>query len=145
MRIFWNILLCLFALVCIAALVLQGFGLPQFTPWIDVLLRIGAAFFAQWFFFRAARKKRRRFFPLLLPAFLTVWGLFLYLSSPSWRNATLLHFFGDYASFFLACAGFFFLRWALPRLLPRMKKGIVLLFTRRKRNKASKKDMPRFR
>ena len=145
MTIFVNILLGLAAAAASALLLLQGFGLPNLAPWIDVLLRIGAAFFAQWLFFRVCQKKALKCFPLLIAALVTVWGYFLYLTSPSWRNATFGHFLGDYASFFLACAAFWGLRWLLPRLLPRMKKGIILLFTRRKRNKATKKDMPRFR
>ena len=145
MRIFLNILLGLLGLLCAAALLLQGWLFPGLAPWIDVLLRIGAAFFAQWLFFRACQKKMLQFLPLLIAAVVTVWGYFLYLTSPSWQNATFGHFLGDYASFFVACAAFWGLRWLLPRLLPRMKKGIVLLFTRRKRNKATKKDMPRFR
>ena len=145
MTIFLNILLGLATAAASALLLLQGFVLPDLAPWIDVLLRIGAAFFAQWLFFRACQKKALKCFPLLIAALVTVWGYFLYLTSPSWRNATFGHFLGDYASFFLACAAFWGLRWLLPRLLPRMKKGIILLFTRRKRNKATKKDMPRFR
>ena len=145
MTIFVNILLGLAAAAASALLLLQGFVLPDLAPWIDVLLRIGSAFFAQWLFFRACQKKVLKFLPLLIAALVTVWGYFLYLTSPSWQNATLLHFFSDYASLLLACAGFWGLRWLLPRLLPRLKKGIILLFTRRKRNKATKKDMPRFR
>ena len=145
MDILWNVLLGICTVLSGATLLLQGFVLPDLTPRIDVLLRIGAAFFAQWLFFRACQKKALKFLPILIAALVTVWGYFLYLTSPSWRNATFGHFLGDYASFFLACAAFWGLRWLLPRLLPRMKKGIILLFTRRKRNKATKKDMPRFR
>lgn len=145
MRIFWNVLLALCSLLSAAALLLQGFALPSLAPWLDILLRLCTGFFSQWLFFRAFQKNWLRVFPLLLASAFSVWGFFLYLTSPSWRNATFGHFLGDYASFSLACIGFWALRWLLPRLLPRLKKGIVLLFTRRKRNKASKKDMPRFR
>ena len=145
MRIVWNILLGIFSVLCIAALLLQGFALPAFSPALLLLLRFGGAFFAQWLFFRASQKKWVRFLPLFLTTVASVWGFFLFLTSPSWQNATFGHFVADYFSLFLSCIAFFFLRWLLPRLLPRLKRGIVLLFTRRKRKKASKQDMPRFR
>ena len=145
MQIIWNLLLVSGALLSAAALLLQGFLLPALAPWINVLLRLSTCFFAQWLFFRAYRKNWLRILPLLLTTLVSIWGFFLYLTSPSWRNATFGHFMADYAAFFLGCALFLFLRWLLPRILPRIKKGIVLLFTRRKRQKASKKDMPRFR
>ena len=145
MDILWNVLLGIGTVLSGATLLLQGFGLPNLAPWIDVLLRISTAFFAQWFCFRAFHKNWLRILPLLLTSLVSVWGFFLFLTSPSWRNATFGHFLRDYASFLLACAAFLFLRWLLPRLLPRMKKELILLFTRRKRSKAAKKDMPKFR
>ena len=145
MKVVWNILLGIFSFLCFAVLLLQGFALPALAPWTLVLLRLGSTLFAQWLFFRAFRKNWLRILPLLLSSLVSVWGYFLYLTSPSWRNATLKHFYGDYAAFFFGCAIYLAMRWLLPRLLPRLKKGIVLLFTRRKRKKASKKDMPRFR
>ena len=134
MTIFLNILLGLATAAASALLLLQGFVLPDLAPWIDVLLRIGAAFFAQWLFFRACQKKALKCFPLLIAALVTVWGYFLYLTSPSWRNATFGHFLGDYASFFLACAAFWGLRWLLPRAT-RPPKRIC---------PGSDKSMPRF-
>ena len=145
MKTVWNVLLGILSVLCLAAWLLQGFAFPALPPAALFWLRVGIAFFAQWLFFRACKKNWLRVLPLLLSTLIAVWGYFLYLTAPSWENVTLKHLFGDYFVFFLSCAAFLALKWLLPRLLPRMKKGIILLFTQKKRKKASKKDMPRFR
>ena len=145
MKILWNILLGIFSFLCIAALVFQGFVLPSFSLTLSVLLRLGAAFCAQWLFARVFRKKWLRYLPVLLTAMAAVWGFFLYLTSPSWRNATFGLFMADYASPALSCAAFWGLNWLLPRLWPSLKHAVKRFRKRRKKSKASKKDMPRFR
>ena len=145
MKIIWNILLGIFALLSAAVLLLQGFALPALAPWVDLLLRISAAFFTQWLFLRLFRRKWLRTLPVALTALAAVWGFFLYLSSPSWRGATFGLFMHDYAAFMLSCAAVWALGWLLPRLVPRVKKAIKAFFRRRKKGKASKKDMPKFR
>ena len=145
MKILWNILLGILSAACIAALVLQGFLLPALPPIALLGLRIGGAFFAQWLFYRCFQKNWLKSLPLLLTSMFTVWGYFLYLTSPSWLNATFAGFLSDYASLALSCCGFLFLRWSLPRLLPRIRRGIRNAFKKRKQNKENKKDMPRFR
>ena len=145
MKVLWNVLLCIFSLLCIAVLVLQGFALPALSPAISILLRIGAALFAQWFFARSFQKKWLRCLPVLLTSLAAVWGFFLYLTSPSWRNATFGLFLADYASPFISCAAFWGSNWLLPRLWPRLRHAVRRSRKRRKKTKASKKDMPRFR
>ena len=145
MKTVWNVLLGIFAVLCIAVLLLQGFVLPSLAPALSVLLRLCAAFFAQWFFSRVFQKKWLRCLPVLLTSIFAVWGYFLYLTSPSWRNATFGLFLADYASPALSCAAFWLLRWLMPPLWYRLKRSIKAFRKRRKKAKVDKKDMPRFR
>ena len=145
MKLFVNILLGLLSAVSLAVLLLQGFGLPALLPWADLLLRIAAAFFIQWLFSRVFQKKWLRSLPIILTSLAGIWGFFLFLTSPSWRNATFGNFMADYASLALSCAAFWFLHWLLPRLVPRIKRAVKNFFRKKKKAKADKKDMPRFR
>lgn len=145
MKIVWNILLGIFSVLCIVVLVLQGFGLPSLSRAALLWLRIGAAFFAQWLFSRAFQKNWLRALPAGLTSLVAVWGFFLFLTSPSWRNATFGSFMADYASLAISCAAYWFLRWLLPRLFPRLWRGIKASFKYRKTSKVTKDDMPRFR
>jgi len=145
MKIVWNILLGILSFLCVAVLVLQGFALPSLPRAALLWLRIGAVFFAQWLFARAFQKKWLRCLPLLLASLATVWGYFLYLTSPSWRNATFGNFMSDYASLVLGCCAYWVLRWLLPRLFPRIRRSVKASLKRRKTSKINKEDMPRFR
>lgn len=145
MKLLLNILLGLAAAASLAVLFLQGFALPALTPLVSLLLRICAAFCIQWLFLRLFRKKWLQALPILLTSIAAVWGFFLYLTSPSWRNATLGAFVSDYASLALSCAAVWFLNWLLPRLIPRIKKAIKAGKKRRKKAKVSREDIPRFR
>ena len=145
MKLLWNILLGIAAFLSAAVLLLQGFALPAITPAVSVLLRICAAIAIQWLFLRLFRKKWLRALPILLTSVAAVWGFFLYLTSPSWRNATFGLFMADYASPALGCAAVWAMNWLLPRLIPRIRKAIKAAKKRRKKKKVSKEDIPRFR
>lgn len=124
MRILWNVILGLSALICALVLLLQGFGLPAVGPAGLVLLRMGSAFCLQWLFLRLSKNKKIQSIPALAAACWACWGFFLYLTSPSWRNATFAHFLRDNASYLGGCLLVCALAWLLPRLIPRIRRAI---------------------
>lgn len=124
MRIVWNVLLGLCAATCAAALLLQGFGIPPLSGTVIILLRIGGVFCLQWLFRRLFKNTLLRCVPALAAGCWACWGYFLFLTSPSWRNATFGAFLADYFSYLGGCLLFFALSWLLPRLIPRIRKAI---------------------
>ena len=124
MKILWIILLGLGAAACAAVLVLQGFGLPPVSAGACVLLRIAGAVCLQWLFLRAFHKKAIQALPILAAALWSVWGFFLYLTSPSWRGATFGGFLSDYASYLLGCGLVWMMAFLIPRIVPRVRKAI---------------------
>lgn len=140
MKIFINILLGLFTAACAAALLLQGFVIPELGFWPELGLRIGAAGFLQILLLRLTKKKLVRYLPLMVSAVAAAWGFFLLISSPSWRGATVGGYLYDYVSFFAACAFVCVFVWMLPWLkgkLRQLRKAI-----RRRRKMKKNKDIP---
>lgn len=140
MKLFLNILLGLLCAACAAALILQGFLFPALPGWADILLRMGGAAFGQILMLRLTKKKLVRYLPLMVSAMAAVWGFFLLLTSPSWRNATVGGYLHDYASFFGGCLLVVLLALARPRLKKGMKKLRRSIKRRRKQKKM--KDIP---
>ena len=140
MKLFFNILLGLLSAACAAALLLQGFVIPDLGFWPDLGLRIGLALFLQILMLRVTTKKLVRYSPLMVSAIAAVWGFFLLLSSPSWRNATIGGFLYDYASFFAVCAFVCGFTLALPWLKGKLRQLRKTLRRRRKMKK--NKDIP---
>jgi hypothetical protein len=140
MKIFVNILLGLFSAACAAALVLQGFLFSALPGWADFLLRLGCGLFAQILLLRLSGKKLVQYLPLEISAVACLWGFFLLLTSPSWRNATVGGFFQDYVSFFCGCL----LVVIFDLLRPRLKKAMKKLRRELKRRRKQKqmKDIP---
>ena len=124
MKLFVNILLCVCAAACAAALILQGFLFPALPEWADLLLRFGTGFFSQILLLRLTQKKLMRRLPLLLSGAAAVWGFFLLLTSPSWRGATTAGFLHDYVSFFGGCLLVCFFARIRP-WLKRQKRGFA--------------------
>ena len=133
MKTVWNVILGLGAAISAAALLLQGFAFPALSTGVMVLLRLAAAVCVQWLFLRLFQKKLLQAIPALIAGCFSCWGYFLYLTSPSWRNATFGHFLRDNASYLGGCLLVCGLAWLLPRLIPRIKKAI-----RKKLRKAKK-------
>lgn len=139
MNIVWNVILGLGAAVSAAALLLQGFVFPALSTGVMVLLRILVAVCLQWLFLRLIQKKVLRCFPALAASCFACWGFFLYLTSPSWRNATFSDFMADYASWLGGCLLILLLGWLLPRLIPRLKKAIRKKIRKIKKSRQYKK------
>lgn len=124
MKTFINILLSLLSAACAAALLLQGFVIPELGFWPELGLRIGVALFLQLLMLRISRKKLVRYIPLMASAVAAVWGFFLLLTSPSWRNATVGGFLYDYVTFFGTCALACGFALALPWLRGKLRRFI---------------------
>ena len=105
-----SLILCF---VCLYILFMQGFGFPSVSPAVDLLLRLLAAGSIQLFFLSCFRKKAVQLLPLLLTVLLALWGGWLFCSSPSWQNATLLGYLADYCSPAFACGLTIFLEHKL--------------------------------
>ena len=140
MKLFVNILLGLLSAACAAALLLQGFVIPDLGFWPDLGLRIGAVLFLQILMLRATRKKLVRYIPLMISAIAAVWGFFLLLTSPSWRNATVGGFFYDYVTFFGTCVFVCGFALALPWLKGKLRQLRKAL--RRRRKMKQNKNIP---
>ena len=91
-------------LVCLYILFMQGFGFPSIPPAVDLILRLFAAGSIQIFFCTCFRKKMLQFFPLMLTLALALWGTWLFCTSDSWRNASILDLLADYCSPAFGCA-----------------------------------------
>lgn len=124
MRIVWNVFLGLAAAACALALLFQGFAFTALSPALSFWLRIVGTVCCQWFFLRICRKKLAQAVPMMASALAAVWGFFLYLTSPSWRNATFRDFVSDYAIYAIACGLVLILSWLLPRLIHRIKQAV---------------------
>lgn len=135
MKILWNIVLGLLSVLSAAVLILQDFVLPALTPALSVILRLVMAVCVQTLFLRFFEKRIVQYIPILAAAVCTIWGFFLYLSSPSWVGVTFQSFLADYATFLLGCCLVWGASWLAPRLLPRIKKALKA----RKRAKKKKK------
>lgn len=98
MKRVWNTLLGLGFALCLWLLVFQGFAAPSLSEIQNALLRFAAAFFLQWLLLRVGKNVWIRSLPLAAVGILAVWGFFLFLTSPSWQNATLWHYLADYAT-----------------------------------------------
>lgn len=138
MKILWNVLLGLGAAVSAAALLLQGFAFPALSASSLVLLRIAGGACLQWLFLRLWQRKPVQVIPALAAAVWAVWGFFLYLTSPSWRNATFGGFLADYTAYLGGCLLVCALAWLLPRLIPRIKKAIRKKLRKRQKAKQHK-------
>lgn len=143
MKTFVNILLGLLSGACAAALVLQGFVIPNLESGIDILLRIGMAAFLQILMLQLTDKKLLRYAPLLVSAVAAVWGFFLLLTSPSWVNATVEGWLHDYGIFFTACLLVCALQLSRPWLKGKFRQ-LRKVLRRRKKKKQTKNTMPRF-
>lgn len=124
MRIVWNVLLGLTAAVCALALLFQCFAFTAMSPTLSFWARVLGTLCCQWFFLRISRKKLLQALPLMIASVAAVWGFFLYLTSPSWRNATFGGFLSDYALYAIVCLLVLFLSWLLPRLYRSIRKAI---------------------
>lgn len=103
-RQFCNFLLGLIFSICLCLLIFQGFVLPSLSALANALLRILAAVCIQLLLMRTGRKEILRYTPLILSMLLAVWGFFLFLTSPDWQGATLLHLLADYVTPILGCS-----------------------------------------
>lgn len=135
MKILWNIVLGLLSVLSAAVLILQDFVLPALTPTLSVILRLVMAVCVQWLFLRLFKKRVIVYIPSLAAAVCTVWGFFLYLSSPSWVGVTFKSFLADYVTFLLGCCLVWGVSRLIPRILPRIKKALKA----KKRTKKKKK------
>ena len=140
MKLFLNILLGLLSAACAAALLLQGFVIPDLGFWPDLALRIGVAVFAQSLMLRVSKKKLVRYIPLILTAIAAVWGFFLLLTSPSWRGATVGGFFYDYVTFFGACGAVCLLVRCWPWIKGKFRQ--LRKHLRRRKQQKKNKDVP---
>lgn len=104
MRTFFNFFLCVLFLICILLLCFQGFAFPALSYLSRLLLRCLAASSFQWLICRTALRSFPKIIPLLICGILCIWGFFLYLTSPSWQNATFSGFLQDYVSPTISCA-----------------------------------------
>ena len=140
MKLLGKILLGVLCLLCAGALILQSFLFPALPGWADLLLRLGAAVFAQWLLLTLTEKKLVRYLPLMVSAGAMLWGFFLLLSSPSWVNATVGGFLQDYASFFGGCL----LVVVFDLLRPRIRKARKQLrrYLKRRKKRKKMKDIP---
>lgn len=103
MRTLFNLFLGAIFLVCLVLLWFQGFVFPALSPILSLLLRCLAASSFQWLVCRTALRRYTRVIPMLLCSILCIWGFFLFLTSPSWQNATFSDFLFDYAAPTLSC------------------------------------------
>lgn len=101
-------------LVCLYILFMQGFGFPSIPPAVDLILRLFAAGSIQIFFCICFRKNMLQLFPLMLTLALALWGTWLFFTSDSWRNASILDLLADYCSPAFACSLTIFLERKLP-------------------------------
>ena len=115
MRQLYNFLLGVGFCICLYLLVFQGFAAPVLSPLADLLLRFVAASCIQYLTLRGCRQELFRFLPLMLTFLLAVWGIFLFLTSPSWQNATLSSLLADDVTPLLGCCA----AWLLYRKLYR--------------------------
>jgi len=112
-RQLYNFLLGVGFCICLYLLVFQGFAAPVLPPLLDFILRFVAAACIQYLSLRIARQELVRFLPLMLTFLLAVWGIFLFLTSPSWQNATLGSLLADYVTPLLGCCS----AWLVHRKL----------------------------
>lgn len=115
MRQIYMVLLGFGFCICLYLVGFQGFAAPVLPLALDALLRFCAALCIQLLAMRLRRYPMLHVVPSLLAFFLTVWGFFLFLTSPSWQSATFGHFLADYATPLLGC-GF---AWLFHRRLHR--------------------------
>jgi len=140
MKTLRNILLGLLSAACAAALLLQGFVIPELGFWPNLGLRIGVALFLQILMLCVSQKKLVRYIPLLVSAIAAVWGFFLLLTSPSWRKATVGGFLYDYVSFFAVCALVCGIHLAMPWLKGKYRQ--LRKHLRRRKKMKKNKDIP---
>ncbi len=77
-----------------------------FTEWNDamsVILRIIPSVAVQVLLCRICKLNLVKAIPIFLTGVLATWGIYLYLTSPHWSNATVGDFIMDYVSPFICC------------------------------------------
>ena len=89
--------------ICLYLVVFQGFAAPHLPTAVDALLRFCGALCVQLLALRLRRYYLLRNAPLFLAFLAAVWGLFLFLTSPSWAGATFGLFLADYVTPVLGC------------------------------------------
>ncbi len=94
------------------AALLLGVVLPlilllwPFAQWgaeFSLVLRIIPALCAQLLACRSGKGDLLKLFPLLLTGAFALWGMYLYLTSDAWAQASFVGLLADYISPFLAC------------------------------------------
>lgn len=99
-----QMLIAILGVVFTYLVVMQGFAAPQLDKWVDLALRIAAALCLQITAIQLTKKTMLRLLPVMVTGCFAVLGLFLLLTSPSWRQATVGGFLMDYVSPFAACS-----------------------------------------
>lgn len=90
--------------VCLYLVAFQGFAAPNLPTAVDALLRFCGGVCIQLMALRLRRYYLLRKAPLFLGCVLAVWGLFLFLTSPSWQGSTFGLFLSHYGTPVLGCA-----------------------------------------
>lgn len=102
-RQLYNLLLGFGFGICLYLLVFQGFAAPALPPLLDGVLRFVSAGCIQFLALRIGKHDLIRMVPFGLAFLLAVWGFFLFLTSPSWQNATFGDLFADYMTPLFGC------------------------------------------
>lgn len=90
-------------LIALFVLFFQGFAFPSISRAVGIVLRLLVGAAVQLLFFANFRRLWLRLLPVVAVFALAIWGGWLYFTSPSWINAELVDWLGDYCSFFFGC------------------------------------------
>ena len=93
-------------LLLIAAVLSITLLMWPFAEWnnvMSVVLRVIPSLATQLLFCRVCKSKRIQAVPVFLSGAIAVWGIYLFLTSPHWSNATVVDLIADYVSPFISC------------------------------------------
>lgn len=82
----------------------QDLVFPTFGTILTLILHIIPALCIQILMCRTSWHPALKALPLILTTCFALWGFWLYMTSPSWQNATLGRYFADYVSPAISCA-----------------------------------------
>lgn len=100
-KIGFNVVMMLIFIVSLYVVLFQGFGFPNISDNIDMLLRIILAFSIQSIIITNLKLTFIRLIPTIIACAVALWGGFLFITSDAWANVSFGMYFADYCTFFV--------------------------------------------